>query len=62
MKIDEMWPPDDEWVPYALPWAEGRCIPEHRMRQDGDKWIHEWRYPKPTEDGEWPGEEEEDED
>ncbi len=46
----ELWPPDDEWVPYALPWLEGRCIPEKRMNYKDGKWIFEYRYPKPREE------------
>ena len=44
----ELWPPDDEWVPFPLPWAEGRCIPEKRMSLKDGEWIIEYRYPKPS--------------
>ena len=44
---EEEWPPDDVWVPYALPWAEGRCIPEKRVNLKDGRWYTEYRYPKP---------------
>ena len=43
-------PPDDVWVDYALPWIEGRCIPEKRLKHDGDRWTIQYRYPKPDTD------------
>ena len=46
-KVD---PPDDVWVDYALPWIEGRCIPEKRLKLDGERWVMQYRYPKPDTD------------
>ena len=60
------FPPDGEWVEGRLPWVEGRCIPETRLRYEGTKeegrWIFESRYPVPSDedpDDEWEEEEEE---
>lgn len=44
------WPPDDVWVEDYLPWIEGRCIPESRLRLKDGKWIHESKYPAPDPD------------
>ena len=49
---EKVWPPDDVWVPFFLPWTEGRCIPERRMSLIDGKWVFESRYPKPSEETE----------
>ena len=49
---NELNPPDDVWVNYPLPWVEGRCIPETRLKLDGERWVREYRYPKPDADEE----------
>lgn len=41
-------PPVGQWVPYPLPWVEGRCQPVSSMRptEDGE-WEKIWKYPEP---------------
>jgi hypothetical protein len=46
----DIWPPDDEWVPFCLPLVEGRCIPERRMSLIGGQFVIEYRYPRPSDE------------
>ena len=49
---ENKFPPDGEWVPYVLPWLEGRCIPEKKLMFKDGKWSVWSRYPVPDEDDE----------
>jgi hypothetical protein len=54
--------PDGVWVPYKLPWVEGRCIPESRwtFNKETGKWEHMYSYPIPINDKDNEDTEEED--
>jgi hypothetical protein len=47
---ENKFPPDGEWVPYGLPWVEGRCIPEKKLVLNDGKWSIWSMYPVPDED------------